>query len=384
MNRRLNVWLSEGLLLLYCLPTTNQIFAPISILLKYGQYLGLIWSVLVFFKLKIFSEKSLWPIWLFVLMMLFSTLINGTDINACINMVYPIFAACVITVYIMKLRGFQGVETIAKLFAILLILQAVSALVGGFGSYVDGNMITITNYFFRDRVNFNRIFIYAISLLTLVFLYARRWKWLYIIGGLSGVYFVLYESVSTAIMAFVVYILVFIVARIIKSEHAWRNMLILLFAIAALFVIAGFSSDGFEWLLVDFLGEDMTLDGRTLLWAQAIENMQGWHWIFGNGYGHSFMFWLGTWGVSTAHSQYMNILFCFGFIGVGAYFFVVYQFLGGLRKEKDERYKRLTVATVAAIIISGIPTTTYTSVYLYVLYVVFVLPQYRLQNSVKR
>lgn len=90
MNRRLNVWLSEGLLLLYCLPTTNQIFAPISILLKYGQYLGLIWSVLVFFKLKIFSEKSLWPIWLFVLMMLFSTLINGTDINACINMVYPI------------------------------------------------------------------------------------------------------------------------------------------------------------------------------------------------------------------------------------------------------------------------------------------------------
>ena len=75
---------------------------------------------------------------------------------------YPIFAACVITVHIMKLRGFQGVETIAKLFAILLILQAVSALVGGFGSYVDGNMITITNYFFRDRVNFNRIFILSL------------------------------------------------------------------------------------------------------------------------------------------------------------------------------------------------------------------------------
>lgn len=369
---------------MYCLPTTNQIFASFSVLLKYGQYLGLIWSILVFFELKIYSKKSLWPVWAFVLMMLFSTLINGTDINACIKMVFPIFATCVLTVHIMILRDFQGVEAIAKMFAVLLILQAVSALVGGFGSYVDGNAITITNYFFKDRVNFNRIYIYAISLLTLVSFYGKKWKWLYVFGGLSGVYFVFYESVSTAIMATIVYILVFIIARIIKSEHARRNMLILLFIVAALFVIAGFSSDGFEWLLVDFLGEDMTLDGRTLLWAQAIENMKGWHWILGNGYGHSFMFWLGTWGVNTAHSQYMNILFCFGIVGIAIYFFTIYQFLGGLKEEIDERYKRLTVATVAAIIVSGIPTTTYTSVYLYVLYTIFVFPQYRLNISAKQ
>ena len=365
---------------MYCLPTTNQIFMPISMILKCGQYLGLFWSIVVFLKLKIYLEKFLWPVWLFLLTTLFSTLVNGTDINACISMVFPIFASCVITVHIIKLRGFQGVEAIAKMFAILLILQAISALVGGFGSYVDGNMITITNYFFRDRVNFNRIFIYAISLFTLTSIYSRTWKWLYVIGGLAGVYFVLYEAVSTAIMAFIVYLLVFIVARIIRSDHAWRNMLILLFAIATCWVIVGFSSDGFEWLLVDFLGEDITLDGRTLLWEQAIENMQGWHWLLGNGYGHSYMFWIGTWGVNTAHSQYMNILFCYGLVGIAVYFFVVYQFLKGLRIEKDEQYKRWTAATVAAIIITGIPTTTYTSVYLYILYTVFILPQYRIHS----
>ena len=90
--------------------------------------------------------------------------------------------------------------------------------------------------------------------------------------------------------------------------------------------------------------------------------------------------WIGTWGVNPAHSQYMNILFCYGLVGIAVYFFVVYQFLKGLRIEKDEQYKRWTAATVAAIIITGIPTTTYTSVYLYILYTVFILPQYRIHS----
>lgn len=377
MNRRLNAWIAEGFLFLFCLPTSNQIFAPISILIKCGQYLGLVWSIIVFLKLRIFKEKVLWPVWIFVAIMIFSTLVNRTDISACVNMVFPIVASCILTFHIIKLKGFKGVEIIAKVFSVLLIVQAVSAIAGGFGTYTDGNNIVIVNYFFMDRVNFNRIFIYAISLLVLAFIYGRKWRWLYVTGGICGVFFVFYESVSTAIMTAIVFFLVLIVARIVKSAHVWRNMLILLFIMAALFVIVGFSPERFEWLLVDFLQEDMTLDGRTLLWAQAIENMQGWHWIIGNGYGHKFLFWIGTWAVGTAHSQYMNILFCFGLIGISIYFFMICQFFRGLKGEKDENYKRLVVATVAAIIITGIPTTTYTSVYLYVIYTVFTFPGLR-------
>lgn len=361
---------------LFCLPTENRIFAPISTLLRLGRLAGLAWSILIFFMLKIYSEKALWPVWLFIFTALFSTCINATNIRSCISMVFPIFSTCVITVHIMKLKGFQGVKAIASIFAVLLILQALSALAGGLGTFVDANKITVTNYFFVQRVSFNDIFIFAIALLTLTFFYDRKRRWLYVTGGLCGIYFILYEWVATAIMTFLVYIMVFIVARIIKSDHVWRNMLIFLFSIAALFVIVGFSFDAFEWILVDLLGKDVTLHGRTLLWAQAVANIHGWHWILGNGYGHAYMFWIGDWGVDTAHSQYLNILFCFGLVGFVLYFLIIYQFLKGLRKRQDERYKRLIAATVAAIIVSGISTTTYTSIYLYLLYTVFVLPKY--------
>ena len=98
--------------------------------------------------------------------------------------------------------------------------------------------------------------------------------------------------------------------------------------------------------------------------------MKGFHWIIGNGYAHNFVFQLNKyWSANTAHSQYVNTIFCFGIVGLIIYIAIILKMLSLIRNV-DQIYFPAIIATNMSMILMGISTTFYTSPYMYVWIVV--------------
>lgn len=62
-----------------------------------------------------------------------------------------------------------------------------------------------------------------------------------------------------------VFLCVFIIAHFAKSNRIWRGLGIVTVIFCLLFVFGSANPELFSWILVDFLGEDLTLNGRTVL-----------------------------------------------------------------------------------------------------------------------
>jgi len=375
-NKQLNILISYAFLICYCLPT-NALPGWCNLILTAGKWAGLLWAVLIFLVCRVYENKRLWPIWAFLAFSACSSFINHTSLTVCLRFAYPIFACCVITYHLIFLCKSKALNYIAVLFSLLTIAQGFTAIIGGMGSVIDGNGIPYTLYFFGDRVSISYILTYAIALSALALKTSRRTEsWLHILSIASCIYFSLYESVSTAVMSIAVFAAVLIGGRIVRKERLWYGASIAIYLFSLLFVISGGLTNGFEWLLNDILGEGITLNGRTLLWEQALKFMNGWHWLLGNGYAHPYRFYIGDWSVDTAHSQYMNILFCFGFAGIFLYSIMCWQNLNAAKRTPDTECRLIIIAALAAIIITGIPTTMFKHVYIYIYFVVIMFFDY--------
>lgn len=353
-----------------------------DIILTYIQYATLIWPMLLLIKYPLIRSGKLFPVFLFWCIAFISTLINGTNISALLIMAFSSLTVCLLTVHLLILEGFQGFRKISWLFALLMLAEFMSGLIGGLTSIIDGNGIRVINFFLGQQPASNRIYLTAITLMCLLFLSGKRIdRWVSIAGILAGSFFMFQWEVSTGKMSLYVFISVLIVARFIRKRQIWRNVLIILATFAVVFNLSLGAVGDFSWLFVGILNEDTTLNGRTMLWQSAISQMQSWHWLLGNGYGHQFMFSIGNWKVATAHSQYLNILFCFGFLGLGGYFYMIYCQIKSIWSVHAPKIKRVLLASSVTVLLIGIPTTTYQSVYIYLLFTVLVNLEKALQDA---
>lgn len=351
------------------------------------QYAVLVWPCLLLFSIKhVWKKGSLIPVCTFWIIGFIETVINHTDIGGFALLVITCLSVSLVTSHLIYMSGFKAIKRIGLLFTAMLVLEALSAAVGGLNTITDGNGLQMKVYFLGQQPAINRIYCTSLTVLSLLFLLgSKKYRLLSVVGVMAGTYFVFVLDVSTAKVTVAAFVLTLIVTRVIRSKKMWRNISVLLIILILVFTLSGGFSQGFNWLLEGLLNEDVTLNGRTLLWTSALSQMEGWHWLFGNGYGHSYLFYIGGWKVGTAHNQYLNILFCYGFAGLAAYFWVISQEVKAAFTVRDDRVKQIMIASVIAFIITGIPTTTYQSVYIYVLYSVAVNIHYIVQadNNVK-
>ena len=369
----MNVMISLFVLTIHCLmPATGVRIYDAAV--TYAQYATLIWPLLLLIKCPLAERGKLLPVFLFWGLAFISTVINRTHLIALLKMAITSLTACLLTTHLLFLQGFKGLRKVCWLFALLMMAEYVSSLIGGLTTVIDVNDIEMINYFLGQQPTSNRIYLPALTLLSLLFLTGKRIdKWVSAAGILAGTLFMIQRGVSTGIMTLLIFVGVLIAARFFRRKQMWRNVLIVLAVFAVLFNLSAGTAGNFNWIFEKVLKKDMTLHGRTLLWASALSQMKGWHWLLGNGYGHQFLFSVGDdWQVSTAHSQYLNILFCYGLLGLGAYFFMIYFQLKSIWLAFTPRIKRVLIASGVALLFVGIPTTTYQSVYVFVLYTVLV------------
>lgn len=352
-------------LLAIWLPSEAAGYIPGISILKFG---GLLWSVYLFLNYKLYNEKAIFLCWLWLAWALIATIINGSDISVCFAMVHPLFSTICMVKILLKRNNEKALKQILNVFCLWTIIQFITFIQLG-PSF--GNVINEVSYFFGIRVDYNDFFVFALGCVVLaILLEIKKAKLQFVIIIGLGIYFAYSCKLSTSIMACLIFICIFILSYFAKSDRLWRGMGIISIIFCLLFAFGSAKPEKFSWLLVDFLGEDLTLNGRTVIWMKALEQMKGIHWIIGNGYAHHFEFRLSQyWSATTAHSQYINAIFCFGAIGLLIYITMLLKIISLVRLI-ERRYWPVVIATAISMILMGISTTFYTSPYMFVWFVV--------------
>lgn len=373
INRPKNTFLSYLTLLILVFPT-YMFPSWVARAFRYAKLISFVWAVIIFFKLKYYRLKELLPIILFLAAGAIATILNWNGITVFGNMFIGIFSSVVISYYYIQCREYEGIKQISLIFSLFLIINAITRINGGVlkpTTNLYGIVSYRLNYFLGTRVDISGLLIFAVSLSVIIAIQDTiKYKIIALLGIMAGVYFVLIESVSTAIMTLLVYVIVFIAARFIKSLRMWRNLSIFTLILVISFYFISMNMEMFSWLLVDFLGEGLTFNGRSYLWEQAINGIKGWHWLFGNGMRSNIYFTIGlSFVVSSAHSQYLNILFYFGILGLLSYVYFMWVQFSIVNKVRNQNIKSLLVAANIAIVIMGLPTTTFTDPYMFVYFI---------------
>ena len=356
------------LLFILCIPG-NEAFGVFNTCLKLVTYGAFCWSLLNFVCMKLFREKTLVLMSAFLLWEVFSSILNRTQVAGCIENIIPFFTAAILFFLLFRSNPSGALSDISSIFAIIMLGQYISLKTHMLGTIWDQKRV-VYNYLLGYRVNINKIIIFAICICVHnivvnggMISYAKLLVTLF-----SGIDFVLEEGVATSVLGLVIYGMVILFSLVIRSKKIWRNTLIAIIVIVFTFAFIG-NTSYFQVVLVDFLKKDLTLNGRTFLWQQAIRELNGLHWIIGNGYGHGYVFRLGNdFAVNATHNQYLTTIFNYGLIGLFLYALMEFNMIKKTITG-DQTIDPNILGSIIALLIMQIPASTIERVYFYIFYV---------------
>lgn len=199
------------------------------------------------------------------------------------------------------------------------------------------------------RTRFADSAIIALTLLGVLCLMERRGLRAFDLVFLgASTFYVIEQWISTAVALFALMLLAAIMCRFrvfsgLAHYAGWlTSALVLNFSLVVLRI-----QNLFKWLIVDILGEDLTMDGRTTIWDFAIKDMQGhipWlgagiqpdgskdiHVATFNEWGHQMM------GDRQAHNQLVSIFYFNGAPGLVCFIALLFAAGANLAKVHDWR-----------------------------------------------
>ncbi len=359
------------LLFFICIPGNSKFPMAFLVFQMAVTYIGFFVAMIFFFRFKYYRRKNLLPLIIWFIWMVAATLLNGTDFFGVIkDIIIPFFSTAILAVYLFDNDKENAISVITWMLTLFMLIQIFSMVTHCFGTrFTQGRYSNV--YFLGIRVNINKLFPFAVFFGLINYRFGKRRSPLcLIISAVSGLWFAMAEKVSTSILGAFIIVIVLIASRLIRSEHAWRNMAILAICVGALFAFFYTGTDAFsEMVFNDSLGEDITLSGRTRIWEQAIADMKGIHWIIGNGYGHSFLFRLNVFASNLTHNQYLEIIFDYGLIGLGIHIWCyVWQFKA-VRLAGNKNASRIFIAVFIALVFMQIPASVNDKSFYYVFYI---------------
>ena len=240
-------------------------------------------------------------------------------------------------------------------------------------------------YFMGIRTRINDIAYIAIAILLVNCFYKNRFsKIIFLVGFVSSVGFILLEWVSTGLVSIVLMILIIIMGQKYPDMYRKINKIILFAPVIICFLIMMFNiQEKFSWLIVDILGEDLSLNGRTLIWGSVLKQLHGIDWIIGKGLNNGMRFTVGVHETGAAHNQFLSILLNSGVVGLFAFLGMALSVFS-VNADKKILYNIFT-ATIIVHFISGISEITCdTSYYISLLTVAYtVLTTEQMNNELE-
>lgn len=353
-------------LLILCIPITVENISFLASIVKYLKWGCLLYALYIIGEKENKISKLDVPIYIWFSFSFITVLINGTSIYGWFSKFYPFIAVYIISRDLLKKNAIYGVKLFTVFFSGLIIGNYITWIFPG-DKLIDELGETIYLLGIRTRVT-DLAFI-AISICFISILISRKaiWKFFLILTTFCTLAFCIGEWVSTAIAAFFIYIILLYLG-IIKPNFFKRIKYVLLFLVILLayLIIVVRVQDRMAWFIIQFLGEDLTLNGRTIIWDSLISQLNGIHWLFGNGLNSGLVFSISTRTTATAHSQFLYIVFNFGLLGLILFLITPIYSIIRLFKTSDKKINAILIVTLFVLLFAGITENTCDTNYYYI------------------
>ena len=149
------------LLVLLCIPQ-NDAYKYLDPILRMFRYLALMFSIRFFVAGRLYKKHQLYPVLLFFLWIIISSLLNSRSLVDVLKMIYPLFACVILTQYYVQNNYNESIKMISRLFAALVFINLITGVTHVFGDIYAGAWQG--NYLFGIRVNVSFILPYALGL----------------------------------------------------------------------------------------------------------------------------------------------------------------------------------------------------------------------------
>lgn len=353
-------------LLIIFIPYTVEYIAGLNTIVKYAKWAAFAYAILTLLNsLRITGLKTQpgsfnFFFSVYMIATLVSVIVNGQSVYLWFSKVYPWIVAVILTQRYFKRDYNSAINCIAVLFCIIVSANMVSWFLNGSTIARESGEII---YFIGIRTRINDVAYIAIAVFLVNCYYKNRFsKTVFVMGLISLVAFIFFEWVSTGLVSIVLMAIIIILGQKYPDAYCRINKIILLVPVIICILIMLFNiQEKFSWLIVDILGEDLTLNGRTLIWESVLNQVQGLEWIIGNGLNNGLRFAFGAHETGAAHNQFLSILVNYGIVGLSAFLGMAFSIFS-IKTENKILYNVFT-ATIIVYFISGISEITCDTVY---------------------
>ena len=353
-------------LLIIFIPYTAEYIAGLNTIVKYAKWAAFAYAILTLLNslritgLKTQPRSFNFFFCVYMIATLVSVIANGQSVYLWFSKVYPWIATVILVQRYFKRDYKSAINCIAVLFCIIVSANMVSwflngsTIARGFGEII---------YFMGIRTRINDVAYVAIAVFLVNCYYKNRFsKTLFVVGFISLAAFIFFEWVSTGLVSIVLMAIIIILGKKYPDAYRRINKIILLAPVIICFLIMLFNiQEKFSWLIVDILGEDLSLNGRTLIWGSVLNQVHGIDWIIGKGLNNGMRFTVGVHETGAAHNQFLSILVNNGIVGLSAFLGMAFSIFS-IKTENKILYNVFT-ATIIVYFISGISEITCDTAY---------------------
>lgn len=174
---------------------------------------------------------------------------------------------------------------------------------------------------FNHKNDFGRAIALSAVVFAIAFAFFRRWRWAFALGFLQSMLMIAFSSSSQSIILSIFPTIAFVMVFWLRNKPA-RFRTIVIAQMIPVAVIAYFAADILFSTLLNALGKDSTLTGRTEIWAGVIDAMYG-HFLVGGGFGAGWAL-VGDHLIANAnifvghaHNGYLDLVTDIGLLGTG-------------------------------------------------------------------
>lgn len=188
---------------------------------------------------------------------------------------------------------------------------------------------------------------------------------------------------GTGRVAIFSFLIIMYLPNIIKKHMSpMGSMIAVLIGTFVIVVLQKF--DFLKVVVVDFLGKDMTMNSRVMIWSNAIKKIEESP-LWGYGYisEQNMPYYIGKinsilWkGATHCHCQYLQVLFHGGIIGFLLYIMMLFCAIRSVKKCKNRKIVNICIISIVVFMIMGITEVmTYTFIYSVIPLVYYACKQY--------
>ena len=297
----------------------------------------------------------------------------GTERNSFLASI--VFCGSIFETVIIMERYFHD-NKIDKLVNVLFNITLYVLIINDFLIFVGYNHPFVENYYLignKFTVSYTHILLLALYFYKIKKYDTTIKNIIFICLSITTLTIDLLVKCSTGIVGLIVF---YIISMFIKEKHLIKSKLFFIFIFTLSFTFfltfdLFLNNDFVKYIIVDILGEDITLTGRISIYQNIIEVLDG-HYLFGYGYGNSFEVMMSTIGAPNSQNGLLECILTQGVISTTILItMIMYSTL--CKKYKKNNF---LIAIIYMFIILSSIEITFGSLFLIVLVLSYLIDNY--------